>query len=1776
MDALLYWKKIWCTVTGQSNLISASEIKSVLNATKDALTAGLCRYEKYTPKSFTEWKNSRDKTAGTPAAQQLAKKLSIIMNLDTAIAWKMFCNFLMFEYHVLLDDIISSAEVEIYNSRLFEQVWLFYSWERMYFIKTWKFILETCLNENHRYNDLCTNFIRHFKFSRIRDALFRQFEYLLNEITMDNSTCCHSITDWVNRNQQEQFEILTCIILSEELEPLTISEFKEIFTIFKQHNFTNDPSSYEILEHVNPDDLKRVRILQVLTLVIGLNNLWNNLSLWKPHSDELEELVLSISYEDYLCVWLLAWSTLQMTQPLKIAIEKFNTKYHKFTKAVLREKVFVLMCNIISDPILEKETIFPAIQKSFYNLLNYICNKFTEEDSLMEHKGLIDLCIKLLKHPDIADRFLHDTGNNASMIYRVVYELFPCTYHLYSNIILQLIQHENLLPSVSQILTNFQHFTEETRERYVESVVNLMSEYCPYKCIKMEAHSEAAIFPRYGKTYIRYEVSYNFFEYSEEVMKTTLIMSNPSPEALKSVELYLRIIHGLLLSDLIDTNEVKNILDNISSVLIYISKKPNVNYPLIKICLNVFEVLMPWYGEQIIEMMVVNNFLPLVTKNPNDLNHYFDKNFINPNILLLTIGELLNSGEYDILFAYLNIVKAAPKTHLNVLRIRIPTIAFLLVHLFPLHLDLMYNRIGDKYKITLICLENLLDILNEIEPEVPSEYDKVIYDFCYAIAVNYEPTVQVLIRVFRISNTHLHTRMLKESNWKHPITFSIIECVKACLNILIKLFALNNIDVRPLQDTVLLRKFLDSNMKPSSIKILVGYLDNAFDALLPKLACQVFKKITVNPSIPVLALLEMTPYQIQSLFLEKLRDPLEEEQLKVYILQLITLCIEKQDGLTAAFFDLRQLSSKKSTNTDCDSIVTFMEEYLDNIEKSTNYLKSPVQGAILDLFHTLWMFRKDILIQQLTLGEKFWLRLTDPLFRDFQLSNRTYSQIFNIITLELYKSKGENERTKSILDKFFKKDTKYVKVWCDHIISSLNEMHIDLCGHTLQRAWKNLIMTTVIIYPDCLQDAGLRRLLAISCVEGMIEHFAQPDEIRILINCADLYLFLTKRWGNNQDQFKADRRIVISLTKVFKYVGKYYEHVTSAFKEIILSVAIQTVKDLKQFISASHGIVEEFLNAIGDIIDKEYIRIVNEDVKSTTGKLYNEWLLLLIFGKKLIAMDFVKTHAAWFTLMQFGSKVMASIGLFTEAGMIREFIGMDFETFFDATRPPRKYIFIECVNFQDALPWYYEEWWQTYTGIIHLMTILLEYMYKFRINVFFTFMTIHDDIIRNILRLPRVTAEKAALQLTSDCLHFIYKLLPWRQEWKIDQGPVYFGIIGTIYDTLNAITCIFYRPKVLTFFVADGETTLKVLDIKPVDQIVGIMNSLMQIVALSCWCLLRAGPSLLSLLTPPIKSSYINDVVIEFDFHIPQFYQEESQTITYGTILCLLNFLCKTVTTIQTPKASQSSANPTKEKEEQTTSPKEENCLVFVCPDFSRTYTSSEVTSGSTSASWLKKLNLENIICALEALGSVIAVQTYVSFNVSKLRPSLKQDFKRELCSDLISFYEFIRKRFVDAQGYRTVENIVYRRYAMRPLPYIVNLSKNEENIFFARRCRRDAFDIVSFVDDEDSEASFNTEYSREDELVDYSHIDPNIFFTARDFEDIECPQKVASDSNLIITRRFNQTNWYYGQKTLNGRVYRIGIEKVLLKYPPPPPLKDGDYLLYLMHWFTFFCGLTH
>lgn len=87
--------------------------------------------------------------------------------------------------------------------------------------------------------------------------------------------------------------------------------------------------------------------------------------------------------------------------------------------------------------------------------------------------------------------------------------------------------------------------------------------------------------------------------------------------------------------------------------------------------------------------------------------------------------------------------------------------------------------------------------------------------------------------------------------------------------------------------------------------------------------------------------------QVQTLFLERLRDPMEDEAVKINILNIISTCIFHQTGMTAAFFNIQ--SAKKWYNPDIkniegDDVGDFMMDYLKNIKKVFTELKGIISN----------------------------------------------------------------------------------------------------------------------------------------------------------------------------------------------------------------------------------------------------------------------------------------------------------------------------------------------------------------------------------------------------------------------------------------------------------------------------------------------------------------------------------------------------------------------------------------------------------------------------------------------------------------------------------------------------------------------------------------------------------------------------------------------------------------------------------------------------------------
>lgn len=82
---------------------------------------------------------------------------------------------------------------------------------------------------------------------------------------------------------------------------------------------------------------------------------------------------------------------------------------------------------------------------------------------------------------------------------------------------------------------------------------------------------------------------------------------------------------------------------------------------------------------------------------------------------------------------------------------------------------------------------------------------------------------------------------------------------------------------------------------------------------------------------PMFGPMDLEPFQLQSFFLDKLRDPIQSDEIKMAIIDFVYTCVEHQAGLTNAFFNINHKTEKD--DEEGESVVSCMLDFLENIEE---------------------------------------------------------------------------------------------------------------------------------------------------------------------------------------------------------------------------------------------------------------------------------------------------------------------------------------------------------------------------------------------------------------------------------------------------------------------------------------------------------------------------------------------------------------------------------------------------------------------------------------------------------------------------------------------------------------------------------------------------------------------------------------------------------------------------------------------------------------------------
>lgn len=201
----------------------------------------------------------------------------LFQNLDVDVTWTIICNFLMFEYYGKVDELKSIIRYDT-NVRYFvDNIWYFYSADRMFLLKTLKFIFESISSmHKHLFQDQFKTFINSLDLNLLWNNLLKVFESLINEVDKDKAQLMADTTlrRWINRNHREQVEIALLILHVAQHRKINGSELEETLTLFIRHGFTRHPIYPAGTLIARSNDLLEIKNAEIACVLSIISKYW--------------------------------------------------------------------------------------------------------------------------------------------------------------------------------------------------------------------------------------------------------------------------------------------------------------------------------------------------------------------------------------------------------------------------------------------------------------------------------------------------------------------------------------------------------------------------------------------------------------------------------------------------------------------------------------------------------------------------------------------------------------------------------------------------------------------------------------------------------------------------------------------------------------------------------------------------------------------------------------------------------------------------------------------------------------------------------------------------------------------------------------------------------------------------------------------------------------------------------------------------------------------------------------------------------------------------------------------------------------------------------------------------------------------------------------------------------------------------------------------------------------------------------------------------------------
>ncbi|XP_015432823.1 PREDICTED: nucleoporin NUP188 homolog [Dufourea novaeangliae] len=1209
VENLPYCKELWFLISDTVCRCEKQLVEDEIKKETKLLKEGLLFFKPYTESSL----ENIPKNDPSPRMYELISKLAPLLNLDATLTWDLVCNFIKYEYRNCTETFASQLIDFTSMKALIDDIWDFYYSERMTLIKCLKLMVEY-KDKEHRYQKEFTKFFDDILFGTLLESIRKQIEMLKTMNPPVKSQLCteeylHRLYNSSLVEMRELLHILTVIIHDIHIAD---TEFMKLYeSTGGEPRRLASTKSHEDKKAI-ARKIKDIHRSQAALFLVALDV--------RKHTD-MEDWVQSVRKSiqetfEQKCIrdnspqdsplflsWMLA----------NYAIEPDNVdtmnRFRPFGIKAIQLNVFHYLQDLMnSEMICEKTHYAEVVHSSVYNLLTLVC-AFVGEDKLSVLNGIFDAVAATIQFPETAARFWQDRDEGLLLIYKFAVEQFPYEFEPLTNIAIGLASaSESSAEKIAVELENLQSLTLEVpRQRdhnkplkpyEQECVIHknsyTISEDSVRENIRILSSDREVVIFREKASYwdaLHHKIEQLFSQAGGRITSDTEMNKNLPENVSQGLKLLKTLAKciGIRQTMVIPTELSFEIINRFSYPVLPEDKM--YIYKIVAACISISSELVLEYPEEILARMRAGVYPRFNNRYQKTLDFAEAVSFDGGIIASWLSAIETISHSYPILNAYLDILSKYLIRKYNeeaLYTVEIPGMVFLLQGVLP-KLDSWY--FDSDAERTDLWLKSMFCLHRALETSLPKEDIRNELQLVVAYSLLYLEPRHALLKLIRTGERTLHNKMMAETDWIRGNGFKAIKSVQLALSVVNRLLifrkslGLETGDRSPLEAAL-----YSSPRVPNGLLIvptIVSYLYVWFSPPLQAMAVRLLKKFAEGSSMSLLVCMGMDGTAIRETFASRrgLMSPTCVADVKVAILELVAICLEKQPGLTEALFNIvhpaecNRIFPRSVEEFFTEGCRQFLDKYLNRIYEKEDIVRDKLYNSTMALLRAMWYHRNEILVNFFRKREKFWTHLFAPLFRDLVPGAKGYSHLLDIITLELFKNSLLEDDFSMNLRKLMDKSKNYWKKLAiyiledvqsvDEISKSYEKQDSSIVGslyETNLESWYNFIVTLTderiaSNYPVNVIQA---QLITQRSLESLVERVKQSHDLsgrKVTMLLASLSLRCITSW---KQMCVDDSRIFKSgLTQLMQEIGQAYRSYGKSLRQTLMSLLLGCVQCVK-------------------------------------------------------------------------------------------------------------------------------------------------------------------------------------------------------------------------------------------------------------------------------------------------------------------------------------------------------------------------------------------------------------------------------------------------------------------------------------------------------------------------------------------------------------------------------------------------------------------------------------